>query len=128
VPAGRVSDAIVSTLDLFTSIAKFAGAALPERKIDGLDLTPLLRGVEGAEGRDTFFFYSGDELHAVHQGRWKLHLPHEYLTVSARLLGPRFRRRQSPQPPHAKPARAMAYVDGSGTATTPMLRPLLVAA
>jgi arylsulfatase len=99
VPAGRVSDAIVSTLDLFTSIAKFAGAALPERKIDGRDLTPLMRGVEGAEGRDTFFFYSGDELHAVRQGRWKLHVPHEYLTVS----GPPGRDGRPAQPAHQAP-------------------------
>ena len=29
-----------------------------------------------------FWYCSGDELHAVRQGDWKLHQPHEYLTVA----------------------------------------------
>ena len=82
VPAGRTCDEIVSTLDLFTTIAGLAGAALPARPIDGVDLGPLLCGKEGARGRETFWFYAGDELHAVRSGQWKLHLPHDYLTVA----------------------------------------------
>ncbi len=31
---------------------------------------------------DAYFFYAGDELHAVRSGKWKLHLPHEYLSVN----------------------------------------------
>jgi arylsulfatase A-like enzyme/dienelactone hydrolase len=82
VPVGRTTAEIVSTLDLFTTIVKLAGAALPDRSIDGLDLRPLLLGAAAARGRETFLFYSGDELHAVRAGRWKLHLPHDFLTVA----------------------------------------------
>jgi hypothetical protein len=32
--------------------------------------------------RETFYYYSGDELHAVRKGLWKLHLPHDYLSVA----------------------------------------------
>jgi arylsulfatase len=32
--------------------------------------------------RKTFLYYAGEELQAVREGPWKLHLPHEYLTVA----------------------------------------------
>ena len=83
VPAGRVADELVTTMDLYVSFARMAGAPLPKAKIDGTDLTPFLLGEKGAKGRDAFWFYSGEELQAVRVGDWKLHLPHEYLTVAA---------------------------------------------
>ena len=83
VPAGRVTDELVTTMDLYASFARMAGAALPPVKIDGMDLTPFLLGEKGAKGREVFWFYSGEELQAVRVGDWKLHLPHEYLTVAA---------------------------------------------
>ena len=82
VPAGRVCGEIVSTMDLCVTIAGLVGAKLPAVKLDGIDVSPLLLGQPGAQGRDAFWYYSGDELQAVRQGDWKLHLPHEYLTVA----------------------------------------------
>jgi arylsulfatase len=82
VPAGRVSDELVTTLDLYTTLAHLVGAELPKTKIDGVNLTPLLLGEAGAKGRETFWYYSGDELHAVRRGDWKLHFHHDYLTVA----------------------------------------------
>ncbi|HVX60441.1 MAG TPA: sulfatase [Pirellulales bacterium] len=82
VPASRVSDAIVSTMDMFVTIAGLVGAELPKTRLDGIDVAPLLFGEAGAKGRDVFWYYSGNELHAVRQGDWKLHVPHEYLTVA----------------------------------------------
>ena len=81
VPAGRVNDELMTGLDLLPTIAKLTGSALPKAKIDGLDLAPLLLGDERAAGRDSFAYFSGAELHAVRSGRWKLHFPHDYLTV-----------------------------------------------
>ena len=83
VPAGRVTAELVTSMDLYTSFARMCGATLPTVKIDGTDLSPLVLGEKGATGRDTFWFYSGEELQAVRVGDWKLHLPHEYLTVAA---------------------------------------------
>jgi arylsulfatase A-like enzyme len=82
VPAGRVSDEMASTLDLFATILQLTGAEMPARPIDGIDLRPLLAGSAGAKGREEFLYYSGDELHAVRSGNWKLHLPHEFITVA----------------------------------------------
>src|SRR4051812_2655009 len=83
VPAGRVSDEPWSTMDFHVTLATLIGATMPNVKRDGSDVLPLLLGKPGAKGRDEFWFYSGDELHAVRQGDWKLHVPHEYLTVAA---------------------------------------------
>ena len=82
VPAGRVSDELITGLDLLPTIAKLIGSELPRKRIDGVDLSPLLLGEKGASGRPWFAYFSGSELHAVRAGRWKLHFPHEYLTVS----------------------------------------------
>jgi arylsulfatase len=82
VPAGRVLDDLVTTMDLYATLAHLAGAERPKVPTDGLDLSALLLGEKDAKGREVFWYYSGDELHAVRQGDWKLHLPHEYLTVA----------------------------------------------
>ena len=83
VPAGRVSDEPLSTMDLHATFAQLIGARLPPVQRDGSDMSALLFGQPGAKGREEFWFYSGDELHAVRLGDWKLHVPHEYLTVAA---------------------------------------------
>lgn len=83
VPARRVSDEPFTAMDLHVTLANFAGAKLNELKRDGEDVSPLLFGAPGAKGREEFWFYSGDELHAVRVGDWKLHVPHEFLTVAA---------------------------------------------
>jgi arylsulfatase A-like enzyme/dienelactone hydrolase/glucose/arabinose dehydrogenase len=83
VPAGRVVDEIVSTLDLCATVAALAGAEPVDRRADGLDVRPLLFGAPDGHGRETFLYYSGTELQAVREGDWKLHLPHDYLTVAA---------------------------------------------
>ena len=82
VPKGRVCDELFTTMDLFVCLAKFMGAKLPEARIDGEDLTPLLLGEKGAKGREMFLYYSGDELQAIRVEHMKLHLPHEYLKVA----------------------------------------------
>lgn len=83
VPAGRVCDEVICSMDLFASLTKLIGAPAPTLKTDGLDLRGLLLGEPGGRGREEFWYYSGDELHAVRQGYWKLHVPHDYLTVAA---------------------------------------------
>lgn len=83
VPAGRVTNELFSEMDLLPTLVTLAGAARPVLKIDGEDLSPFLLGEPGARGRREFWYYNGDELHAVRLGKWKLHLPHDYLEVAA---------------------------------------------
>ena len=61
------------------------GAKLPERKIDGRDIRPLLTSQpEDAFAEQTYALYFLDELQAVRRGKWKLHFPHRYRTLAGR--------------------------------------------
>ena len=67
VPAGRVSDAVFATIDFMPTFANLAGFEVPsDRRIDGIDQTPLLLG-QRADGRDFFYFHDA----GVRQGNWK---------------------------------------------------------
>ena len=73
VAAGVVQREIVTTMDLFVTCAKLAGAAPPDdRPIDGHDLAPLLFGT-GTVSRGPFFYYRGAQLYAARVGSWKAH-------------------------------------------------------
>lgn len=87
-PAGSTSDAMLMTIDLLPTFAKLIGAKLPEHKIDGLDVWPLLAGVPGAKNPHESYwsYYAQNELQAVFSadGRWKLQLPHGFRTLAGR--------------------------------------------
>lgn len=78
IKADSVCDKMAATIDLLPTIATIVGAPLPQNKIDGVSILPLLGGEEGAQPRDHYFFYYGGELRCVRWGKWKLHFPHEY--------------------------------------------------
>lgn len=80
IPAGRTCGDLLSTLDFLPTFAKLVGGQLSTNKIDGADRWPLITGQPGAQPRENFYYYAGDELQAVRSGPWKLHLPHEYLS------------------------------------------------
>jgi arylsulfatase len=83
VPAKRVCDEPLMTIDLLPTLCKLAGADLPKLKIDGADIGPVLFNEPGAKcPHEAYYFFAGDELHALRAGKWKLHVPHEYLTVN----------------------------------------------
>ncbi len=93
VPAGRVSPAILSTLDVLPTFAALAGADLPpRRKLDGVDQSALALGRSEAGARDRFHYFVRLELQAVRQGRWKLALPrerfHDYAPDSVPVAAP----------------------------------------
>jgi arylsulfatase A len=73
VKAGVVQHETATTMDVFTTCAKLAGASVPtDRATDGLDISPLLFGT-GTVERDAFFFYRGATLYAARVGPWKAH-------------------------------------------------------
>ena len=75
VPAGSSTDAITAMMDVLPTLAKLAGAALPaNRKLDGVDVWPVLAGTPTTPPRDSFLYYRGLTLEAVRSGPWKLHL------------------------------------------------------
>ncbi len=82
ITAGQTSDAFLTALDLLPSIAKLIGAEQPSSPLDGQILTETLLARAGAPERGPFLYYAGEELQAIRSGRWKLHFPHEYLSVA----------------------------------------------
>ncbi len=85
IPGGRVCREPVSTMDMLPTVARLAGAGLPDHKIDGKDIWPVVVGEPGAKGpHEAFFYYQGWALEAVRSGPWKLHFPHGYRTLAGR--------------------------------------------
>ncbi|MBT4867703.1 MAG: sulfatase [Planctomycetaceae bacterium] len=79
IPAGRVALDLGSTMDIYATSIKLAGAKLPtDRIVDGLDLSPVLLGT-GPSPRKTMFYYRGTRLMAVRKGAFKAH----FITQSA---------------------------------------------
>lgn len=75
IAAGTATDEITSMMDVLPTFAGLAGAKLPERKIDGGDMWPLLSSKGDAKGpHDVFYFFKGFKLEAVRSGSWKLQL------------------------------------------------------
>lgn len=76
VPAGTSCDEVCSTMDLLPTLARLAGVEGPPSpaKIDGADITALLRGEKAARSpHQAFYYYRGNRLSAVRSGPWKLH-------------------------------------------------------
>lgn len=84
IKAGAECHELAATIDLLPTLAKLAGASLPPRKIDGLDISPLvISGESGAKTpHEAYYFYWGRALHAVRSGPWKLHFPHPYRSLA----------------------------------------------
>jgi arylsulfatase A len=75
VPAGSVNDAVAGTIDLLPTFVSLAGGAVPASPvIDGRDITPILLGQSKESAREAHYYFSGYDLQAVRQGRWKLAL------------------------------------------------------
>lgn len=74
IPKGARTRDVLSLMDLPATYAALAGTGMPDdRPIDGVDITSSLTGTNRPT-RPPLFFYSHWDLHAVRDGRWKLHL------------------------------------------------------
>jgi arylsulfatase A len=75
IPAGRVNGGILSAIDLLPTLATLVGAPVPaEPAIDGVDASELLMGKTEESPRTTFYYYLRNNLEAVRDGDWKLHV------------------------------------------------------
>jgi len=85
IPQGTCSE-FASTIDIVPTFAKLIGAKLPDHKIDGHDIAPLMFAEDGAKSPHTAFlsYYAGGQLQAIRDPRWKLHFPHKYRTMAGK--------------------------------------------
>ena len=70
---GRVSDAVVSAMDILPTIARMAGAA-PPGVLDGIDIGPILTGQVDSISRDVILHFNNWDLQCARLGPWKLHI------------------------------------------------------
>lgn len=71
-PPGAVSGAMAMQIDLMPTLARLAGADMPDdRPIDGRDITSLLQG--GHESpHEVLVFFDNDKIAAIRTQRWRL--------------------------------------------------------
>jgi arylsulfatase A-like enzyme len=75
VPAGHVSDELLSAMDLFPTLARLCGGEVPaDRTIDGIDVTEVLLDDRVPSPRRELAYYRGNDLEAVRDQRFKLHV------------------------------------------------------
>ena len=74
IKAGTSSDEIVHVMDLFPTMAKIVGGAVPnDRVIDGVDMSDFFMGKTEKSGREGFIVYMGKDVFGVKWRNWKLH-------------------------------------------------------
>lgn len=70
-----VSKELITSLDLYPSLAAIAGAEIPkDRIIDGMDLSDCMLGKTKKSARKEFFYFNRNTLEAARVGDWKLHV------------------------------------------------------
>jgi arylsulfatase A-like enzyme len=78
---GTTCRELASTIDVLPTVAALIDAKLPEHKIDGKDIRPLMFG-DARSPHDAFYcYYAGGQLQAVRDRQWKLYFPHKYRTM-----------------------------------------------
>jgi arylsulfatase A len=74
IPSGQVSNTLVSLMDWMPTLAGLAGAPLPAKPLDGIDIWPVLSGQQVDLPRDPLLCFNDLELQAARSGAWKLHV------------------------------------------------------
>lgn len=80
IPPNSICSQLASSIDFFPTFADMLGLELPEQKIDGVSILPLMRGEYHANPRKIFYYYQGNALEAVRKENWKLVFPHMHRT------------------------------------------------
>jgi arylsulfatase len=84
IPPGAVCNRLASAIDILPTLAAVTGSPLPQKKIDGVNILPLMKGGETSSPRTYFFYYyEENSLEAVRDERFKLVLPHKHRVYPA---------------------------------------------
>jgi len=77
IPAGGEVDEAAFAYDIFPTLVKLAGGAVPDGRVyDGQDIWPLLAGADGFVRDKPVFWVYLDNVTAMRDGKWKLHVAH----------------------------------------------------
>jgi arylsulfatase A len=90
IPAGQVSDAVASMMDVFPTVTRLCGGALPAKPLDGIDIWPLMCGKQKSIEREALLYFDNWDLQCARWMNWKLHVArHNSSTYSAAPAGGR---------------------------------------
>lgn len=81
----RKSNKAMMTIDLLPTLSYIAGVQLPGTEIDGKNVWDIIAGKEKAQNPHDYYAFTNDKhFEAVMSGdgKWKLHLPHNYRTMT----------------------------------------------
>lgn len=85
IPTGKICKELAKTMDILPTLANLAEGKLPEHKIDGHNIWPLMTGEKDAKSpTEVFYCYWDGELQAIRSDKWKLHFPHNYRTMAGK--------------------------------------------
>lgn len=73
IPAGQVSSAITTTMDLHATILELTGTPVPEKKLDGKDIWRLLTN-DAPSPHPYFHYFNHKRLEGVRDAEWKLRI------------------------------------------------------
>lgn len=73
IPAGEVVSIPAATVDLVPTICDLIGRDTKDLAVDGHDIWQLLSGNGESSNDRVIYTWNGTQLHAVRQGKWKLH-------------------------------------------------------
>ena len=75
---GTISDVMMSEIDVLPTVVHLAGGAVStDRKIDGLDIWPVLSGQSQTSPHEALFYWRSFKADAVRSGPWKLSVHRE---------------------------------------------------
>ncbi|HUQ94858.1 MAG TPA: sulfatase [Bryobacteraceae bacterium] len=74
IPAGKVCNAVASTMDILPTVAKLCGATLPKATLDGVDIWPLLSGQKKELEREALLYFDNVYLQCIRLGYYKMHV------------------------------------------------------
>jgi arylsulfatase A-like enzyme len=88
IPAGDICNKLTSAIDILPTLAAITGASLPEKKIDGINILPLLLGDKVSSPREIFYYYyQQNSLEGIQKDFWKLVLPHKGISYVGSVPG-----------------------------------------
>ncbi len=85
IEAGSISDQSFCSIDLLPTICHLTNTPLPNNPIDGKNVWDIMIGRPNTKNPHEYYpFSTGSRFEGIisGDGRWKLHLPHNYRTLS----------------------------------------------
>jgi arylsulfatase A-like enzyme len=88
IAAGSICNNVAVNVDLLPTISAICKANQPKKKIDGVNLYPLLAAQNTPAPRDEFvYYYDVNSLKAIRKGQWKLVFPHISRSFKKNVMG-----------------------------------------